>query len=103
MNWFACTHGFLQDISESPRADLHKLVALLICLPCSQLSDLFFKSTYTFEQRHALILSRERSGVGINKLRLEFEELSLKGCGVAQPYHGFSNILCRLKRGQSAC
>src|SRR5215831_4114017 len=102
MRGFTLAYAFLKHKGDHARTDLSKLIALLLCVPCFQASHFFFKLAYALQQRRALVMCREYSIVGVDKLGLEFEELRLEGLSIAQAYHRLRDILGRLERRQCA-
>ena len=66
MRCFVSLHGFLWRIYESTRSHLAKFILLLLCAPCFKLSYLFFKLTYTLQERRSLLLYSPHGFMGIN-------------------------------------
>jgi hypothetical protein len=102
MNWFGAACLFFQNASKRPSKNLFQLIPLLLSFPCFEISHLFFKLAYFFQQRKALILSRKCTVVGIDDFGLEFDKLPLKRGSIPETYHCLRNILCRLERSQGA-
>lgn len=50
MRRLAITHGFLQRISSNSMVSGYQFVTLLLCIPVSYLSNLFFKFGYALNQ-----------------------------------------------------
>jgi hypothetical protein len=59
MRGFSATHFFFYGVSKRTKSDIFKFIALLICIPCFQISHLFFKFAYTLNQRRLLTLCGE--------------------------------------------
>ena len=75
---------------------------LFLSFPCFELSHLFFKLTYTLNQRRAGLINSKNLRLGINQCPIEFEDLKLKGLGIMQTYHRLRDILQRIERRQGS-
>src|SRR6266550_5207234 len=77
MNWIGAACIRFQNISKGARPHFLQVIALLLSFPCFEVSHLLFKFAYLLQKRRALLLRRKCGIIGIDNLRLEFDELSL--------------------------
>lgn len=58
MRWFGRLHAFFQRIGERAGfSDWGQLISFLLCVPCFQASNFFFKIAYALNQRKLVRLS----------------------------------------------
>jgi hypothetical protein len=93
MRWFSLLHSRLQRVSNSVGMwRFLQLIALLLCLPCFHIGNLFFEATYFLQQRRLRYLGRQCVLKGGEDLSLKFTDLPLR-------YHSVSDAkktLCRV-------
>src|SRR5262249_9795541 len=98
MLWVGAAHVFLNRISRHAPSDLGKLVALLLCFPCFEISNFFFKLAYLFQQRRLRRIGLKCASLGGENYAVEFDDLVLNHDSVAEAYHCLSDFACRLNR-----
>ena len=96
-NRFAKAHRFSYSISELSGSDPLKLMALLLCFPRFEASNLCFRLGYFLNQRRALCIRQKGALLVIEDGSLEFDNLSLKGRDIPNAYHRFRNVYCGIQ------
>ena len=92
----------LQRINQGTRSQPLKLIALFLCVPCFEISNLFFKVAHAFKQRKLVRLGRNCVLLGGKDLSLQFDSLMPNNVGIVRRYHQIRNIAGRLESRHSA-
>src|SRR5438105_433245 len=87
MRRFAVAHRFFHGISQRTSVEFYEFIALLLCLPCFEFSNLFFKIAYTLQQRRLAEIGAKCALLGGENYSVQFDSLRLKYGSVAETYH----------------
>jgi hypothetical protein len=95
MGWFSARFRFFQRVSERSPSKILKFIAVFLSFPCFKASHLFFKFTYSLQQRRLRLLASQDSF-------LEFYNGRIAPGGVVDILQSLRKIECGLERAKTS-
>ena len=102
MNWFGDAFLTFQSVSKRSRSQCFEFVALLLSIPCFEISNRCFKFAYAINQRRLRRIGLNNARLGGYDFSVEFDQLGQVIASAPHNHEGLNDIRRALERAERA-